>query len=977
MKKLIVCYFMLGLLMVPAFAQEPIAPVPMNWKDVPSWKSISGNSVELSPDGKWMAYGMVPVEGDGELIIQQTADPSIKKRYPIGSSSSPSLSFSEDGRWIAFKEYPKEQEKKAAAKDKNKKTKEKLILVDLATDFAKTEYEDIASFSFNGKTASHLAINLAKSSGDAKSADLLLVQLPSLKAQNIGNVVEYAFNKSGEYLAYAIEAANLSGNGAYLLQLNSGKTTILDSDKATYKSISWTEKGDALAMLKMVKDKNYKQDQGKVLGIKNLSSPTVTLYDPQKDSVHFDKAYTISPNQKPQWSEDTKTLYYGIHPLVAAKKEETKETKKGEDKGESEAEKLAKIKSDTTIRTMADLQKALSAIDTTKSKPQGNKDDLTKPDMTIWHWQDKRLQSRQQVQEKQDQNFSFRAMYEVEKSKHTTLQDSSMRELTLLPKEKFALGADYQLYELDMNLDGQNYRDFYLVDLQTGDRKLLFEKYYLPSYASMPRPSTDGNKLLYAKEGHFYVYDLTTDKTLNLTEGLETTFVDTEDDHNVEKPMMAPLGWSSDSKYVLLRDEWDIWQVPVTGNAKAVNLTQQGRKEKIRHQSRYSLDPDEKGIDLSKPLYVRTYGERTKKSGIARIAPGKNGLAAGTTTLLMEDANIGRLAKAKNAPVYYFTKETFNQPTNYFVANADLKNAVQVTENAPDASKYSWSSGARLVDYVSDKGDSLQAALFLPAGYEEGKQYPTIVYYYEKLSQTLHNFPNPGFSGTGWNPSLYTSNGYAVLIPDIVYTMDDPGMSAVWCVLPAVKEAIKTGIIDGEKMGIHGHSWGGYQTSFLITQTDMFKAAAAGAPLTNMISMYDLIYWNSGGGNMSIFEASQGRFKGAPWENWDAYQRNSPVYHVKNVNTPLLLLHNDKDGAVDFTQGIEYYNALRRLKKPVIMVQYKGENHGLSKLENRKDYSVRMMEFFDHHLKGTDPSEWISAGIEQLNLDTHLESRMF
>jgi dipeptidyl aminopeptidase/acylaminoacyl peptidase len=278
---------------------------------------------------------------------------------------------------------------------------------------------------------------------------------------------------------------------------------------------------------------------------------------------------------------------------------------------------------------------------------------------------------------------------------------------------------------------------------------------------------------------------------------------------------------------------------------------------------------------------------------------------------------------------------------------------------------------------VSDKGDTLQAALFLPAGYVEGQKYPTIIYYYEKLSQTLHNYSNPGFSGTGWNPAVYTSNGYAVLIPDIVYQLDDPGMSAVWCVLPAVREALKTGVIDEKNMGLHGHSWGGYQTSFLITQTTQFKAAAAGAPLTNMISMYDLIYWNSGSGNMSIFEASQGRFKGGPWENWDSYQRNSPVYHVKKVQTPLLLLHNDKDGAVDFTQGIEYYNALRRLKKPVIMVQYKGENHGLSKLENRKDYSMRMMEFFDYHLKGQKPADWIVSGIDKLKLDEHLDGRVF
>lgn len=128
---------------------------------------------------------------------------------------------------------------------------------------------------------------------------------------------------------------------------------------------------------------------------------------------------------------------------------------------------------------------------------------------------------------------------------------------------------------------------------------------------------------------------------------------------------------------------------------------------------------------------------------------------------------------------------------------------------------------------------------------------------------------------------------------------------------------------------------------------------------------------------MSIFEASQGRFTGGPWENWDAYERNSPVYHVKNVTTPLLMLHNDKDGAVDFTQGIEYYSALRRLKKPVVLVQYKGENHGLGKPENRKDYAVRMMEFFNHHLKGEEAPDWLSKGINKLDLEEHLEKRAF
>ena len=278
-----------------------------------------------------------------------------------------------------------------------------------------------------------------------------------------------------------------------------------------------------------------------------------------------------------------------------------------------------------------------------------------------------------------------------------------------------------------------------------------------------------------------------------------------------------------------------------------------------------------------------------------------------------------------------------------------------------------------LIDYTSEKGDKLQAALHLPANYEEGKSYPTIVYIYEKLSQGKNSYAQPYFNG--FNKSVYTSNGYAVLMPDIVYTINDPGMSAVWCVLPALEAAIATGVVDADRVGLHGHSWGGYQTSFLVTQTQAFAAAVAGAPLTNMISMYSSIYWNSGSGNMSIFESSQGRFTGGYWEAMDAYVRNSPVFFAENVRTPLIILHNDADGAVDWNQGIEYYSTLRRLGKDVIMLQYEGENHGLRKPANMKDYTVRMREFFDHHLRGAEAPEWLLEGVDHLDMEDHLKDR--
>ncbi len=945
-KRIAILLFLLCICSHALFAQpdstKPKPPRAMTWKDVPSWKYIPPQKVELSPDGKWLAWPLLTTEGEGELIIKGTKD-TVTRKYPVGGDNQPGFEFSEDGQWIAIKQYPSFKEARAAARTPGgKQLFNKLLVVNLATGKT-TSFEKAGAFAFNGKAATYLALALVREKqpgakpDDPKNSELLLIELKTGKIQDIGDVGEFAFNKPGTFLAYTTETPGKTGNGLYLLTVATRQTTVLDNDKMSYKSLGWKEEGDAFAVLKMKKDSSWKTEKGVVIGVKEPGpTPVAIIYDPAKDSTAFPKGMTISGNRAPTWSDDLTRLFFGIAALKPEKK----------------------------------------PMDSIAKKNAG--EDTLRPDMIIWNGKDARLQSRQQVEETQDKEFSWYGMVEAANQHFTRLNDSAERNLTLLPKSHYALIEDRSLYDLDMNLDGQNYEDLYIVDLATGHKRKWMEKFYQPSFQSGPRSSPDGKKLLYGQDGHFYVYDIPSDHSVNITEKAPTSFVNTEDDHNVTKPLTAVIGWSSDSKYLLIRDLWDIWQLSADGREPAVNLTRDGRTNHIRYQYRFTLDPEEKGIDLAQPVYVSIYGEWNKKSGIARMMPGKKGLGlqAGVENLLWEDASIGWLSKAKNAAVYAYGTEDFNKPTEFLVGGPQLKDAKQLTRNAPQASNYTWSAGVRLVNYVSDKGDSLQGALFLPAGYEQGKKYPTMVYYYEKLSQTLHSYTRPDYSRTGWNPTLYTSNGYAVFIPDIVYKINDPGMSAVWCVIPGVKAAIQTGVIDEQHIGIHGHSWGGYQTAFLITQTDMFRAAAAGAPLTDMISMYDMIYWNAGVGDMAIFEASQGRLTTGPWDNWDAYRRNSPVYHVNDVKTPLLMLHYDKDGAVDFEQGIEYYNALRRLKKPVTMITYKGENHGLAKRENMRDYSIRMMEFFDYYLKGKPAPEWWSKGIDRVDMDDYLESRI-
>ena len=730
----------------------------------------------------------------------------------------------------------------------------------------------------------------------------------------------------------------MSGNGIQLRDMAMGVVTSLDNDKANYRSLNWTEKGEALAALKGKEEKGFEDKFYCLVGFSGFPVKKVekTSYDPKEDKT-FPAGMTISGNQTPAFTDNLDAILFGIaEPKVKTDpKDETKD---------ANAEKAPEAKPEA-------------------KKPADELAEEDTPDLVIWHWLDKRLQSQQQVQENKDKNFSYLSVYRIKEKKFIRLADDDLRDVQAAPKQRWAVGSDTREYELMGNLDGRRYEDVYVIDMLTGVRKLALKK-----ARWFFNVSPEGSHLLYYDDGQYCTYEMATGQTFNITKDVPSSFINTEDDHNVVKPPVSPLGWIKDGVGVLLSDNWDVWNVPVHGG-KATNLTLNGKKDQIRYQRFFRLDPDEKGVDLAKPAYMTIYGEWTKKLGIVRIEKTKSA----PQVLLWDDAGFGSLMKAKKAEVYLYTRDTYKDFPDYHVADAFLQNGKRITDANPQQKDILWSSGSMLINYTSKNGDKLQGALYLPANYEKGKSYPTIVYYYEKTSQSLNRYAAP--TSNGFNKSVYTSLGYAVLNPDITYKVNDPGLSSVACILPAVEAAVATGVVDENRLGCHGHSWGGYQTSFLITQTDIFRAAVAGAPLTNMISMYSSIYWNTGSANQPIFESSQGRFTGGYWENLEAYARNSPIYYADKVKTPLIILHNDKDGAVDWNQGIEYYNTLRRLKKPVVMLEYPGENHGLAKAANQRDYTVRMREFFDHYLMGKPAPKWLTEGIPHLGQKDHIKER--
>jgi dipeptidyl aminopeptidase/acylaminoacyl peptidase len=948
-----------GLVPLPsrAVAQEAevgadSAKRPIELPDILDWKRI--NSATLTKDGRWFAYRLSPNEGDSEVVLRSTVD-DTEYRFPVGEAggggfgtSSSSVVFSEDSRWLAFTIYP-DRETAKRLEEQRKPRRNKVGLVELANGEL-TEFEDVRAFRFAGEAADWIALHRyapERQGGNGggedrpRGSDLLLHELGNGTQLSIGNVSEYAFDKSGRRLVWLIDTEGKVGNGVQLRDMETGIVRVLESDEAAYRSLNWTEEGDGLAVLKGVDDEDYEEPLYSVVGFKDFGGrgPTKIVYNPHEDPS-FPEGMTISPSRTPEWTEPLDAILFGIHE-VELKEAAEEEGEEGAGAGEAEGEEEERPERRGAVE----------------------EDEEEMPELVIWHWKDSRLQSMQEVQEGRDKEFSYLSLYRVPEGRFIRLADDDVRLATASAKGRWAIGYDDDDYELMGNLDGRRYRDVYAIDMRTGERRVALEGSRW-NFGLSP----DGGHLLYYQDGHYHSYEMATGRHYNISQNVPTSFINTEDDHNVVDPPIYPIGWSSDGRYVLLYDNWDIWKVAAHGD-RGVNLTVNGESEGIRYRRRFVLDRDEEGIDLSKPVYLAPYGEWTKKSGLGRINRGRPGVEM----LMWDDAGYGSLSKAEDADTYLFTRDTYEDYPNYHVTDASFRQPRQITDANPQQSEFTWTAGSVLLDYESAHGDRLQAALHLPADYEEGKSYPTVVYIYETMSQTLNRYTTP--SANGFNKSAYTSNGYAVLMPDITYQVDDPGMSAVWCVLPALEAAIATGVVDPERVGLQGHSWGGYQTAFLITQTDAFAAAVAGAPLTNMISMYSSIYWNSGSANQPIFESSQGRFSGGYWEVPDAYTRNSPVYFAENVTTPLLLLHNDKDGAVDWNQGIEYFNTLRRLEKPVVMLEYVGENHGLRRPPNQKDYTVRMREFFDHYLKGEPAPDWWTEGVPRLEMEEHLKER--
>jgi dipeptidyl aminopeptidase/acylaminoacyl peptidase len=373
-------------------------------------------------------------------------------------------------------------------------------------------------------------------------------------------------------------------------------------------------------------------------------------------------------------------------------------------------------------------------------------------------------------------------------------------------------------------------------------------------------------------------------------------------------------------------------------------------------------------LDLNKPLTLRGASEESRESGFLTVAPG----GGVPQKLLWGAANYAFAGRAKDADALLITASRFDQYPDLHLTDTSFAAPKKLTDGGSQMAPFAWGT-SETIRFRNMDGVPLKATLFRPHNFDPSKKYPLMVYIYERLSQNLHTFVTPQ-PGTSINVAHYVSNGYLVLTPDIVYTIGFPGQSALKCVLPAVEAAVQRGFVNEDAIGIQGHSWGGYQIAYMVTQTNRFKAAEAGAPVGNMTSAYSGIRWGSGMPRQFQYEQTQSRIGLPLFRNPQRFIENSPVFYADRVSTPLLMVHNDQDDAVPWYQGIELFLALRRNDKEAYLMNYNGEFHGLRRRHNQKDWTVRMQQFFDHHLKGAPKPAWMDRGVPFLEREEEKES---
>jgi dienelactone hydrolase len=897
---------------------------PLTHADYDSWRSIA--STHLSPDGRFLAYALFPQEGDGEVVIRNLSsnadirvpagarppapppdysNPEADEREPRGIT----LHFTSDSRFAVFSTFPAKADVDRARKSKKKAGETPrggLSVVDLGSGsvFSAARIRSFQVPEKGGAVVAYLAEPPAKPDADESKAG------NEAKKEEAGSVLTLRSLPAGSERKF---------EGVTEYSFAKDGRTLVFADTAGLEALSLPGESAPETVLPG-KGKHVKiaWDEGQKLCVflsnrdeSGAKQPRFKLYawdrtaNPAIELVGASTAgmpagYAPNENGNISFSRDGSRVFFGSAPPAVP----VSSAGPGEE------------------RAVFDL----------------------------WHWRDDFIPPMRKVRAAAERRRTYRAVFHLSERKLVQLAGPDMAEAAPSLDGRWAIGRDDRAYR-SVSEYSERFADFYLVNTMTGERSRALEK-----HAGNVTLSPDGRYALFFNGRDWLAMPSSGGGVVNLTAGLHVNFFNEEDDRPQIPSSYGLAGWTNDGQ-VAVYDAYDVWVLAPKGGLARNATAGAGRRGHLR--LRYvKLDPEEKSIDPAKPALLRSENTETHDTGFFNA---KLGETASPRQLILEARNLGTPIRAKSADVLALTASNFSESPDLWVTDSGFHGLRRVTSANPQKEQLAWGT-AELLRFRNTDGVPLAAALYKPENFDASRKYPLLIYIYERLSGNVHQFvePRPGHS---INISYYVSNGYLVLTPDIVYTVGHPGQSALKCVLPAVQAVVDRGYVDEKAIGIQGHSWGGYQIAYMITQTSRFRAASAGAPVANMVSAYDGIRWGPGIPRQFQYEKQQSRIGGSLWQYPERFLENSPILQADRVTTPVLMIHNDADDAVPWYQGIEYFLALRRLEKEAYLFNYNGEPHGLRKRANQKDYTLRLQQFFDHYLKGAPKPEWMEHGI--------------
>lgn len=897
---------MLALLVVSSVASAQAKPL-ITPKDYGKWENIG--AVRLSPRGDWAAVNITRVSEEHELRLRGgPRDTTIA----IAFGATPA--FSADNAWVAYAigVSPKERERLTRER---KPVRNAFMARHLASGRT-IALSDINTFSFS-PDARYLAVTRYPAEGK-RTSELLTIDLARDSRLVLANVSEVAWASQGALLALTVDTDGGAGNAVQLFDLGTGVLRVLESNTGSqYRGIAWRPKSSDLAVLRTVVDKAFKDTAHVLVAWTGLGTPkeAVRRLDPSAPNAAqngLPARMRIADGRRPAWSRDGRIITLGLR----------------------------------TREPVAD------AIKRSEEKVS---------DVEVWHTNDVRMFPLQKSQEAQDLRASYLTVWRLADDKVVQVSTDLDEPSTVLEGARYATEIDRKPYAWGWKF-GRNDQDVWTTDLATGERRKSLEKvrHY---YGANPQ----GTRLAWSDGKDIWTTDIASGARTNLTAALTTAgkadFVDRDDDHpNNVAPTVGIAGWTRKGDALLANDNHDVWRLPLdgSGGTRLTNGASEGVVHRLVSFAPFNASADERAFDLSQPLYVTLYGKRTKQSGFARLHPGGR-----MERLVLADASIRGLTRADSAPVFSFTRQRYDEAPTLLIGTDVAAPRTLVTTNA-HAKDFAWGKVEQF-DFRSTIDVPLQALLYYPANYDASKKYPLIVYTYERLTQGLHGYIAPNEQDY-YNATVFTQQGYFVLMPDIVFRPREPGIGTVQSVEAAVKRVIGRGLVDPARVGHVGHSQGGYEAAYLATHSDMFQTTIMGSGISDMISFAGQLHWTPGTAEFDHWETGQFRMEVAPWEDFPAMLANSPLAKAHEMKAKAILIEaGADDGTVDPRQASLFYNYLRRAGKDAVLLMYPGEGHGLAKKENRIDYERRILQWFAHYLKGEPAAAWMTNGMRAVD----------